>query len=472
LPQASARLLLAVQLLRFIIHPAMRLVSLSALLLSASALRKGRKGSSETASAGGKVVTLGDSYSSGTGIHKSGRDYEGGECWRDWKTTPGSRYAAFEGLEGVNMACKGDEVPGILQQFEQLHAQNPEDFASGWANSTFLFTIGGNDLRTGKGESWPDLLKSCIMSFYGACHEKAENQIVNFNELEATLTELYTKVAQEAPNARIRVLGYPQLLQRKWLCIPVPGLALGAADWADKQVDELNRRLRAAVASVKSGLAANAEEIAKERPAAMLQEASEGSNSLLGRLLQRAKAKGMGATDLEKAYMRKGSRRRRDRRRATPAPAPTPPGAVDIEFVDVKSYFSKGACRFFDNEVHAIVLDGFSLSDASFHPSQRGYNKYYEALGNSLGRSLPPPYVAPFVPDQTQLGNMLEGWDTNQNGTLELEEALAMMQESPSADAEQTLRSAFAQADTAGTGSLNLAGFQEFLNLYEKAEAS
>merc|ERR1719277_2293287 len=102
------------------------------------------------------------------------------------------------------------------------------------------------------------------MSFYGKCHKKQENQIANFDELQATLTQLYTKIAQAAPKASIRVLGYPQLLQRKLLCLPVPGLALSAADWADRQVDELNRRLRLAVASARNSTA----------PSSLAQEAS------------------------------------------------------------------------------------------------------------------------------------------------------------------------------------------------------
>merc|ERR1719410_691802 len=42
---------------------------------------------------GAKVVTLGDSYSSGVGIHPSASSYEGGNCWRDWRTTPGAVFA-------------------------------------------------------------------------------------------------------------------------------------------------------------------------------------------------------------------------------------------------------------------------------------------------------------------------------------------------------------------------------------------
>jgi len=435
--------------------------SLSALLFSATAFRarQRRKGSTKTKQAsGGKVVTLGDSYSSGTGIHRNGRDYEGGDCWRDLKTTPGAQYARYEGLEFVSKACKGDEIPGILGQWDEIQANNPADAASGWAGSTILFTIGGNDLRTHKGESWPGLLKSCIMSFYGKCHKKAENQIANFDELQATLTQLYTKIAQAAPKARIRVLGYPKLLQRKLLCVPVPGLALSAADWADQQVDELNRRLRLAVAASRNSTV----------PLSFAEEAS--GSQLLDKLRQKARAQSNGTTQsLDASLMQKGSRRRRSRRRATPAPtpAPTPGPGVDIEFVDVKRFFSRGACRVTKRDVHAIVLSGLSLSDSSFHPSQRGYNKYYDALGNSLGRTLPPLFNPPDVRNPDDLMNVFQGWDANGDGKLDMDESLAMADEAESPEVIEQMKVFFSQADKDQDGFLNLSEFEEFMTLVD-----
>merc|ERR1740129_1258823 len=95
-----------------------------------------------------RVFTLGDSYSSGTGIHKSGDDYVGGDCWRDVTTTPGAQFAANVGVPFVNNACKGGEIPDIHQQFEEIKARHPDAVASGFAGSTISFTIGGNDLQT------------------------------------------------------------------------------------------------------------------------------------------------------------------------------------------------------------------------------------------------------------------------------------------------------------------------------------
>jgi len=408
-----------------------------------------------------KVFTLGDSYSSGTGIHKSGNDYEGGDCWRDVRTTPGALLSSNSGVPFVNQACKGGVLTDVHQQFEQIKAVHPINVGAGFAGSTILFTIGGNDLRTNKGQTWPDLLTSCIMSFYGACHEKQENQIANWDDLQARATQFYTKLAQDAPNAKIRILGYPRLLMRKVFCIAVPLLNYAAADWADRQVDELNRRLRLAVDAVRS----------RFNPNALAQNTSEaGGQSLEDKLRQKATEKLNGTTAvsaLETSLSRKGPA-------PAPPPPPPPPSSVDISFVDVSRYFSRGACRVLKREVNSIVLDGIKLSDSSFHPSQRGYNKYYEALANSVGMMMSASVPSPMddLPDDEAFQLILEGWDTNKDNKIDLNECLAMA--APGADASSEIkeqgRAFFHQADKDKDGYLNLAEFEAFTALVEEAE--
>jgi len=352
----------------------------------------------KTSAVGGKVVTLGDSYSSGAGIHSKMSDYEGGSCARDHKTTPGVKYAAAQGLTGVNVACAGGEIPEAFQQFDALQAEHKDEAASGWPDSVFLFTIGGNDIKSFKGEAWPDILTGCIMSFYGGCHEAEENQVANFDEVQAQVTAFYKKVAQGASNARIRVLGYPRLLQRSWHCIPVPGLALAAADWADKQIDEVNARLRLAVAATKSAV----------------------------------------------------------------------PG-VDIEFVDVTSLMTRGACSMSSRHVNAIVLDGLGISTAAFHPSQRGYDKYLQGLRSSLGESMPSISSAPIAIKRWEVAHIMEGWDTDEDGKLSIGEVLPMGDHNASPKVSEQLTKLFKTADTDQDGFLSLDEFQTFLALVEEA---
>ena len=51
------------------------------------------------------------------------------------------------------MACKGDEIPSILGQWEQLQADSPAAVAAGWTESAILFTI--------------DLLSCTLHGFHG-----------------------------------------------------------------------------------------------------------------------------------------------------------------------------------------------------------------------------------------------------------------------------------------------------------------
>jgi len=406
------------------------------------------------------VFTLGDSYSAGVGIHTSADDYEGGACWREPHLTTGALLAADIGLPFFNYACSGDQLPEIHKQWEVVKDTHPDCVETGFAGSTIVFTIGGNDLKSNKKKSWPDILKNCIFSLHRRCHEWEENHVSNFDDVQARAKEFYTKLAQEAPNARIRVLGYPHVLMREWTCIGMPTLNWFAADWADSQVDELNRRLRHAVDEVRSIFA----------PSALAQKTGEaGSHSLEEELRQRATEKlngAVAANDLETSLSRKGPA-------PTPPPPPPspPPSSVDIEFVDVSRYFSRGACKLFRKEINNFEFDlGTHDIDASAHPTQRGYEKYYEALANNLGIV---PSAMDDLPDNKSLQQVEEGWDTNKDGKLDISECLAMATlgaEEISPEIEAQGRAFFHQADKNQDDCLNLAEFKEFATLVEEAE--
>jgi len=229
----------------------MSLTRTALLLLAApvGALRSQKK----TNSSGGYIVTMGDSYSSGMGIHRLIRDYhKGEECCREFKTTPGSEVARNEGKPHLIPACGGDQLADIKSQFAGLQADHPRDAAKGWDGSTMMFTIGGNDILSNKGDNWPGILVNCIVSFYTDCHKKQSNQVANFDQLRNDLADFYNTVAQGANKATIRVWGYPRLLQRTWHCIPVPGVNKGATQWMDNMVDELNGHISQAVDVAKS----------------------------------------------------------------------------------------------------------------------------------------------------------------------------------------------------------------------------
>jgi len=372
--------------------------ALALLAAPALALRaQHKKGNSSSA---GYVVTLGDSYSSGTGIHKHVSDYhQGDECCRDFKTTPGAQLASFEGMRHIIPACAGDQIPQVQDQFTAMQADYPEEAARGWENSVITLTIGGNDIRSNAGQSWPEILTSCIIGFYDNCHTEDGNQVANFDEVQAQLAAFYTRLAQGASKATIRIWGYPRLLQRTWQCIPVPGVNAAATRWMDDMVDELNGHIAAAVASVKSSFP-----------------------------------------------------------------------EVDVEFVPVTDYLNKGACSTSGNHVHAIVLSGLGLSPMTFHPSQKGYNGFYDSLANSLGRSTPPSQVPPGSPEPWNIERIFSGWDQEDgDGKLSIREVLDMGGEDADPLVSKALRKCFSDADVDKDEYLSLEEFEAFLSFVDAA---
>jgi len=291
---------------------------------SAFRVKPQKKVGKSKSAAGGKVVTLGDSYSSGCGIYRSEGEYPGtpAACLKDDARNAGGQYAAATGMESVNFACGGDLIDsggvsegpqGIVNQFDQLQAAYPDDAAAGWEGSVITFTIGGNDVRTYDGDGWAGVLGGCILCFGCACHEQAGNQPANLDEIQAKATQFYTTLAQNASKASIRVMGYPKLLQESGGRCSVPFLNVAASRWMDEQVELANARLRQGVADVKA------------------------------------------------LYP-----------------------SVDIEFVSMTGVITRGACSSSDKEIGGFSIFA-GIGPQTFHPLQAGYDKYGEALSASLG---------------------------------------------------------------------------------------
>lgn len=301
---------------------------------TAASLSKEGAGVSGETLAVGKVVTIGDSFSSGTGIHDEGHEYDeeyggaildgwkftpnsNGECWREKHLTPGPMYANDNHMSSIFLACKGAEVPQIMNQLDFLKSAYPTEAYQKWNGSVFVLTAGGNDIRTERG-AWSDVLINCHWPF-GDCDDNSENQVNNWAEMRSKLIDLYSQLAVEASGAKIRVLGYPRLMQRKGgSCWILPTLVKSELDWIDAMSDEFNAVMAGAMSTVTSSYP-----------------------------------------------------------------------EVDIQYVNVTNYLTMGACESADQrDVNDEVIEGHnaSISDASFHPTQKGYRRYYEALSDSLRR--------------------------------------------------------------------------------------
>ena len=296
-----------------------------------------------------RIVTLGDSYSSGSGIHRNASSYDdhgpaahsfdpstrfgSSACQRELDETPGPRLAAQLDADSVFIACAGAVIREIPAQVRAADIPGDGD------GTLVTLTIGGNDLRTVRDENWPDALTRCITSV--RCHDSSKNQMANLDQIRDDLVETYRAVGEQYPDITVRVLGYPRLMQGNGRCDGVTGISGDEADWIDEQVDLLNHQIKVATAHARG---------------------------LTG---------------------------------------------ADIRFVDVADEFDNhGACRFWqrdrfvndavfgdtfrrsqlaDGTIREHWTDGpLNVSTASFHPSSKGYDAYLVALRASV-----PPELLP-----------------------------------------------------------------------------
>jgi lysophospholipase L1-like esterase len=296
-----------------------------------------------------RIVTLGDSYSSGSGIHRNASSYDdhgppahsfdpstrlgSSACQRETDETPGPRLALQLRADSVFVACAGAVIREIPAQMKAA------DIPGDGAGTVVTITIGGNDLRTGRDENWPDALRRCITS--ARCHESSRNQMANLDDIREDLTAMYRAIGERYPKITVRVLGYPRMMQGNGRCDGVTGISGDEADWIDEQVDLLNRQIEIATGRARGWTGA------------------------------------------------------------------------DIHYVDVTDHFhNRGACRFWqrDRYVNDAVFgdtlrrsqlaDGtvrehwnngpLTVSTASFHPSSKGYDAFLSALRSSLPSAMRP----------------------------------------------------------------------------------
>ena len=296
-----------------------------------------------------RIVTLGDSYSSGSGIHRNASSYDdqgpaahsftpstrlgSSACQRELDETPGPRLAEQLGADSVFVACAGAVIGEIPAQVRAAVIPGDGD------GTLVTMTIGGNDLRTARNENWPDALTRCITSV--RCHDSSKNQLANLDQIREDLTATYRAIGERYPDITVRVLGYPQLMQGNGRCDGVSGISGHEANWIDEQVDLLNHEIEVATARARGWTGA------------------------------------------------------------------------DIRYVDVADEFDNhGACRFWqrdrfvndavfgdtfrrsqlaDGTIREHWTDGpLNVSTASFHPSSKGYDAYLDALSASVPPDLLP----------------------------------------------------------------------------------
>ena len=190
-----------------------------------------------------KVITLGDSYSSGTGIHPllfgydeilgasvtlddnhghgfgkedNSRDYENTStppcCLREKDTTPGARLAHDLGLESYMGACAGAQFENLYDQIDYMNALFPDDYQDQWDGSTILLTLGLNNLESVGGENWFTVLSfGCLLE--SDCSTNSDYPVANQENTRANLMAALSYLTAEASRAIIRVFGYGKPFQ-------------------------------------------------------------------------------------------------------------------------------------------------------------------------------------------------------------------------------------------------------------------
>lgn len=192
------------------------------------------------------VVQLGDSYSAGYGALEADVAADSGSCDDPDRSapdvTPGGRLAAAHGATLVFAACGGAEIPDVVEQFRRIRS----DIAGDGAGTVIVFTAGGNDLRSERGEMWTGLITRCILWDF-SCERRSANRPANIDEVAEDIAALVAEIRTAVPAATIRVLGYPELMQRTPGCWGMTGIDRAEADFLDGIARSLNDALEASV---------------------------------------------------------------------------------------------------------------------------------------------------------------------------------------------------------------------------------
>jgi len=174
-------------------------------------------------------VALGDSYSSGLGAG----DYlsSSGSCDRSADAYPEQWVAANSPATFTSVACSGATTADVLAS--QVSALS--------ASTTLVsITIGGNDA------GFSSVMETCVFASTSTCVNAVKNaETFVAGQLPARLDSTLQTIAADAPNAKVVVLGYPDLydLSRSGSCI---GLSTQDRVALNQGADDLDNALQAA----------------------------------------------------------------------------------------------------------------------------------------------------------------------------------------------------------------------------------
>jgi lysophospholipase L1-like esterase len=176
-------------------------------------------------------VALGDSYSSGVGAGS----YIGssGSCDRSTNAYPALWDTANQPASYVSEACSGATTATVLSS--QLSALST-------ATTLVSITVGGNDV------GFSSVMETCVLESTSSCVSAVNHaEALTASQLPGELDSVLSAISADAPNARVVVLGYPDLydLNKSSSCI---GLSTTDRTDLNQGADQLDSQIQAAAA--------------------------------------------------------------------------------------------------------------------------------------------------------------------------------------------------------------------------------
>jgi lysophospholipase L1-like esterase len=200
----------------------------------------------------GKVVVLGDSYSSGEAADDYGAAGSTESCHAS-ANAYGPRLVHRLRVAAARFtirACTGATIANLAGPYRE-HRQPPQLAGLDAETSLVALTIGGNDL------GWSDVILSCVAPWADDCHDGtplAADVDRRIDEVGTRLEQTYRAIRRRAPNARVVVVGYPRFFPSP----PTNGLSysgltildIGEQTWMNDEFDAFNAVIaRSAVAA-------------------------------------------------------------------------------------------------------------------------------------------------------------------------------------------------------------------------------
>ena len=196
--------------------------------MAVSAISAGLAGAAGAATAV-NYVALGDSYSSGLGA--GNYIAASGSCDRSTSAYPEQWADAHSPATFVSVACSGATTADVLSS--QVSALTK--------NTTLVsITIGGNDA------GFASVMETCVLHSTSTClNAVATAESFVTSQLPARLNQTLRTIATDAPNAKVVVLGYPDLydLSRSGSCL---GLSTSDRTALNTGAGDLDAALQAA----------------------------------------------------------------------------------------------------------------------------------------------------------------------------------------------------------------------------------